>query len=175
MFDPTIFDNLKVVLEGGLYDLDAEELISVIGRVDQIDLASMSRTFGIAVKLREGKVKAELRLSSGLLDFAAELRGVSVVGAQPGAELSIEFELPADPVGIGRFDAIHRHLHQQWGSEAAIGYEERSRFTTQPAPRRTIFIATVAFQRKVDENHIADLDSLLEHIVESLELLERQV
>ncbi|KPV55085.1 periplasmic component, partial [Paenibacillus sp. A3] len=50
MFDPTIFDNLKVVLEGHLYDLDAEQTIRVIGREDFIDLASMKRIFSMRIR-----------------------------------------------------------------------------------------------------------------------------
>ncbi|MCV9888442.1 hypothetical protein [Metabacillus halosaccharovorans] len=47
MFDPTVFDNLKVVIEGYIYDMDIDEQISVTDRSDIIDLAKMSRQYSI--------------------------------------------------------------------------------------------------------------------------------
>ncbi|QNG61538.1 hypothetical protein H4O14_08705 [Bacillus sp. PAMC26568] len=41
MFDPTAFDNLKVVLEGEIYDADLEGIIEVIKRKDIVDLQQL--------------------------------------------------------------------------------------------------------------------------------------
>ncbi|MDF0725751.1 hypothetical protein PY093_03360 [Cytobacillus sp. S13-E01] len=40
MFDPTIFDNLKVVIEGEVYDLDLTGDFLVTNRSDSIDIAN---------------------------------------------------------------------------------------------------------------------------------------
>lgn len=53
MFDPTVFDNLKTVLEGAVYDLDLEGVILVINRNDLVDLAHFSRTYKITFQLQE--------------------------------------------------------------------------------------------------------------------------
>ena len=39
MFDPTAYDNLKVILEGAVYDLDLSGELKIIERNDIVDLA----------------------------------------------------------------------------------------------------------------------------------------
>jgi hypothetical protein len=56
MFDPTVFDNLKVVLEGCVYDYDLEEKIAVTGRSDIVDLATLTRTFSVRFTRRHPDV-----------------------------------------------------------------------------------------------------------------------
>ncbi|UTW70295.1 hypothetical protein KHA80_06930 [Anaerobacillus sp. HL2] len=41
MFDPTIYENLKVVIEGEVYDHDMNGRILII-QIDIVDLATMS-------------------------------------------------------------------------------------------------------------------------------------
>ncbi|UOK56770.1 hypothetical protein MGI18_18515 [Bacillus sp. OVS6] len=53
MFDPTAFDNLKVVLEGAIYDADLGGFITVIGRKDLVDLAAMSRCYQNTFQLKK--------------------------------------------------------------------------------------------------------------------------
>jgi hypothetical protein len=50
MFDPTVFDHLKTVLEGAIYDEDIAGELFVINREDFVNLALMSRTFRISFK-----------------------------------------------------------------------------------------------------------------------------
>ena len=50
MFDPTIFDNLKVVAEGAVYDLDLQGEILITNRIDQVDLATLSRYYAITFR-----------------------------------------------------------------------------------------------------------------------------
>ncbi|NUJ69854.1 hypothetical protein HUS64_21435, partial [Pseudoalteromonas sp. 2102] len=53
MFDPTIFDNLKTVVEGAVYDLDVtDELVTVVDRSDIIDLAKFTRAYALSFQLR---------------------------------------------------------------------------------------------------------------------------
>lgn len=53
MFDPTAFDNMKVVIEGALYDLDICGEIVITDRNDSFNMAKMSRTFDISFRLPE--------------------------------------------------------------------------------------------------------------------------
>ena len=63
MFDPTIFDNMKVILEGYVYDLDFAGKIVVTGRMDRIEMSTMSRTYGIRFKEQgDGECSAEVGL-----------------------------------------------------------------------------------------------------------------
>ncbi|KSU85541.1 hypothetical protein GA0061096_1808 [Fictibacillus enclensis] len=76
MFDPTIYENLKVILEGMAYDLDFEGVLKVTGRKDLVDLASMSRTYSLEVLLsgkKEKDVRAKIGLKAGLEDLADEI------------------------------------------------------------------------------------------------------
>ena len=44
MFDPTVFDNLKVAVENEFYDLDnLDRIIDITNRRDLLDMAVMSR------------------------------------------------------------------------------------------------------------------------------------
>lgn len=53
MFDPTAFDNLKVIVEGAVYDFDLHGDILVTDRKDMMDLASLSRIYHISFQLTE--------------------------------------------------------------------------------------------------------------------------
>ncbi len=73
MFDPTIYDNLKVVLEGSVYDLDLSGAVRISGRQDQIDLSTMSRLYQIEFRRLQGAALARMRLSTTLTDLSSEL------------------------------------------------------------------------------------------------------
>ncbi|MFD2673067.1 hypothetical protein [Marinicrinis sediminis] len=79
-FDPTVFDNLKVMLEGAVYDLDLNEQIEITGREDRLDIASMSRYYQLSFGLRNTEqtpkqtdFTAVISLHTGLADLAGEL------------------------------------------------------------------------------------------------------
>ncbi len=46
MYDPTIYDNLKVAFENHIYDLDnLEHKITIMNRMDRMDYAVLARDF----------------------------------------------------------------------------------------------------------------------------------
>lgn len=51
MFDPTAFDNLKVVFEGAVYDLDLSGDIQILDRKDLFDFAHYDRCYQIRYSL----------------------------------------------------------------------------------------------------------------------------
>lgn len=73
MFDPTIFDNLKVITEGAVYDLDFEGKVTVIDRSDFVDLAKMSRHYSITFKEDPGDTTASLSVIVNNHDLFSEL------------------------------------------------------------------------------------------------------
>ena len=73
MFDPTAFDNMKVVIEGALYDLDLAGKIVIIDRNDIMNIAKMSRRFDVSFTLPEARVTAMIEITSNLINLAAEL------------------------------------------------------------------------------------------------------
>ncbi|MBN3523665.1 hypothetical protein [Paenibacillus apiarius] len=174
MFDPTIFDNLKVVLEGKIYDLDQEGEWLVIGREDLIDLAGFGRTFRMRVQRPGEACIAALTLASGLADFAAELRGLRLVGEEPGARLELSFELAGDYTA--QADEMGERLASIWG-DAVIMRQER----TVPVPIRIGAASPAAddgthrivltFSQPIDERHLGELGALVKQTLDSLQRL----
>lgn len=118
MFDPTIYDNLKVVLEGSVYDLDLSGAVRISGRQDQIDLSTMSRLYQIEFRRLQGAALARMRLSTTLTDLSSELlqrKGEK----KPGCVLEIHFELPIRSVDK-ECRAIEAHLKETWGDRPNI-------------------------------------------------------
>ncbi|HEU4962992.1 MAG TPA: hypothetical protein VFV52_03895 [Bacilli bacterium] len=192
MFDPTIFDNLKVVLEGALYELDADKRALVIGREDLVDLAGMSRAFRMRLRLPEGACVAEVELTSGLLDFAAELQRLRLAEEAPGSRLQVSFRMPPDRVQA--LPAIAAHMTEVWGEVAEVRHERVSVLPVE-AEQEDVSVragseanaeeelatnpfatgeyrVTLAFRGKIDEDNIHDIELLLDHVVSTLDTME---
>ncbi|KZE82162.1 hypothetical protein [Paenibacillus elgii] len=175
MFDPTIFDNLKVVLEGHLYDLDAEQMIRVIGREDFIDLASMKRIFSMRIRRDEGCCQAEISMTSVLSDFAGERFRLIEPGERPGAKLALRLDMPLSHCEHAA--ELHRAMADRWAEEARIRHERSAEFVPDdgsgrsgggPSDEKGAYRIHIEFIRKIDESHIDDMESLLAHLVDSL-------
>lgn len=177
VFDPTIYDNLKVVFEGALYDLDRTGRILIVGREDLVDLASMSRRFAMRMeKQQDATCQAKLELSSNLVDFASELRRMRLADEVPGSRLTLSFDLPLRmAVNSG---AIDEHLRAVWGDVAAVQHERVESFAPHAGDRSDetpsgIYRITLPLAGKIDEDNIEDVVSLLDHLVLSLETIEQ--
>ncbi|WP_461480208.1 hypothetical protein [Paenibacillus sp. PvR052] len=169
MFDPTIYDNLKVVLEGHLYDMDAERKIRIVGREDLIDIAGMGRTFRMKFVLRDGRerCKTSIMLCSGLTDFAGELRGIHAVGERPGAKLEMQLEMPAELSEKRR--AVHDYVSGLWGEDWLISHERLTELSVEsdPSTYDGSYRVKMISSRKIDESHIDDMEALLEHLLQN--------
>ena len=170
MFDPTIYDNLRVVLEGALYDLDEQGRLAVTGREDLVDLATMSRTFRMAVEQPEGASRAIVELSSGLLDFAGELRQLRLANEVPGCTLDLVFLLPVLLADL--WQTLDQTLQDVWGETADIIHERVSVLGAGDVGGHYRII--MRFRGKIDEDNMDDIEPLLEHVVSTLEHLEQQ-
>lgn len=169
MFDPTIFDNLKVVFEGAMYDMDMSGTLHIVNRTDRIELSTMSRSFGMEAVLRpSGTVKGSFTLQATLADLAAEL--LSEAGKQPGCGLELAFEF-----GIEEEErdcaAAEQALRSIWGEAPSISQTIFRSYGEQPARQQSRLL--VQFARKLDERQIDDIPSLIDHLILSLENLER--
>jgi hypothetical protein len=172
MFDPTIFDNLKVSLENQLYDLDnLENRIRITGRKDLLDLAVMSREFSLFfqladVSLNSGRVTAEVHLKASLRDLAEEI--LETPGASPGCLLAVRFHTQISDVPK-QCGEIGRVLSGIWGSELAPRQTLSYVYGQEKVYQVT---AEVKFNRKINEDQMNDLPDLIDHILRSLEELE---
>lgn len=168
MFDPTIYENLKVVFEGAVYDLDLDGIIIVNRRSDLVDLATLSRSYAVRYRLKEGKCTAELCLSAELLDLAGEK--LEWRNTLPGCKLELLFSLrlrnPEEAC-----PRIARALGQVWEPNntriiqtLSVQYGEEDGICTNEI--------RVSFLRKIGEGQIDDIPELLEHTLQTLRLLE---
>ncbi|MCD1257484.1 hypothetical protein B5M42_001355 [Paenibacillus athensensis] len=174
MFDPTIYDNMKVVLEGAVYDLDMEGAILVTQRCDRIDLSSMSRHYAIEFACGpEQPSRARIELYAHLNDLAAEI--MEHPGAAPGCTMEVRFTTPVREPQRECPD-IARRLQLIWGNRPSI--EQRLSFAYAEAqaltPASYVNDIRLQFGRKVDESHIGDLPELLDCAAQSLLMLDRR-
>jgi hypothetical protein len=170
MFDPTIFDNLKVVFEGAVYDLDLNDTVHILDRMDRVELSSMSRSFGMTMKRqKDGFAEGSFMLSAALGDLAAELLGDQQ--QQPGCSLELVFVF-----GIQDMErdctAAAALIGDIWGDGPQLTQHVMMEYGQQPLQMKSKLV--VHFIKKLDERHIDDIPSLLEHLLLSLERLDKQ-
>ncbi|OZB90900.1 hypothetical protein [Paenibacillus sp. XY044] len=167
MFDPSIFDNLKVAVENQVYDLDnLDGAVRVTGRDDRMEMSVMSREFAIRfVRTGNEAVTAEIGLTASLADLAAEL--LKQKGTKPGCAVRIRFYMEVGPQGE-ECSAIQRLLEQLW-PEQPVSQTLCWRYGDEA--RRLSNTAEIRFVRKIDEDQMEDLPGLLEHVVRTLDEL----
>lgn len=184
MFDPTVYENLKVVLEGAVYDLDLAGSILVTDRQDWVNLATMSRTYRIAFRLAdaadesdplasaepsEAPLTAEAVLSTELSDLAGEI--LELPDAAPGCSLEISFRMElapgADPARL--CPDIEAALKRIWGERFEIRQTLSYEFGSAHMPSENRI--QVLFGRRFGEDVAEDLPRLVDHAVLSLQEL----
>lgn len=172
MFDPTAFDNMKVVIEGALYDLDISGEIVITDRNDSINMAKMSRRFDMTFRLPEKKVKATIELKSGLVNLAAELLPSIQSEEQAGCMLSLKFIAAKENELDIDYTAIKALLTDIWGPTRIINqsvlYDPLS---IDPAHS---LIITIEFDRLIHEDQIEDLVEMTEFIITTLKRLNEE-
>jgi len=91
MFDPTAYENLKVILEGLMYEFDFNDSIVISKRDDFVNLANLSRTFRMSFfhpKDKTEKLEGTIELSANFQQLASEWFPFK---EQPGANLEIQY------------------------------------------------------------------------------------
>lgn len=163
MYDPTIFDNLKVVVEGALYDLDRQGEIRIAGRQDLVDLAAMSRCFRLNFKLAEHDINScEVELTSELQDFAAELAKLRLVEAvAPGCHLLLRFRFANMQPGEHEMQAVERLLNDLWAQSLRIIHTTSSAHVLQTGrfESNPVYSVEMQFLNKLDEDQMEELQA----------------
>ncbi|WP_169082132.1 hypothetical protein [Paenibacillus sp. PL91] len=170
MFDPTVFENLKVAFENQIYDLDTlDRKVDIINRVDRLELAVMSREFALQFTLAgRSEVSAEIQLTATLKDLAAEL-------------LELKGETPACTLRLRFYMQVHQVEEQCKQAEQAI----QRIWEPEIAPTQTISylfgaespsysnVIELGFNRKISEEQMDDIPELTQHVLQTLaKLLE---
>jgi len=173
MFDPTIYENIKVVLEGEIYDVDLSGKILVTMRKDLIDLATMSRKFVIQFRLLDSvkEIYAEINLIANTEDLANEILERDVMNS--GCEIIIKFyTVVAD--SENECKKIDNKLSTIWDNRPEItqrlSYNYIQNENNRPELLNEI---SLNFGRKIDEENISDIHNLVEYTIKSLKELSK--
>ena len=170
MFDPTVFDNLKVAIENEFYDLDnLDRIIDITGRKDLLDMAVMSREFSLFFRLaKDRRVEAELVLDTSLRDLAAEL--LEQPGEKPACGLCFRFYLEISGEEANAIcREIERCIIDIWlPDEKPVQTLSRIHGDDSGRCRNVV---ELRFGRRIGEEQIDDLPELAKHAVMTLEAL----
>ncbi|EJR56121.1 hypothetical protein IIM_01213 [Bacillus cereus VD107] len=170
MFDPTAFENLKVIVEGAVYDFDLHGDILVTDRKDVMDLASLSRMYSISFQLTETfktMVEATFSLSVDAKNLSGEI--LEVPQFIPGCEMKLEFSFEMEHPEIGCKE-IETLLHSIWGKERMITQKISYEYNKQAISYHNK--VEVLFQKAITEDHVDDLIAVISHMIETVRTIQ---
>lgn len=169
MFDPTAFDNMKVVIEGALYDFDLDGEIIITDRNDWMNLAKMSRSFDVSFQLPEKMPTAKLEMESSLMNLAAELLPESIQQKQSGCHVKLYFFLEEDSIDRD-FKEIDRILISIWGETRK--FTQIVQYNRLNGPDYRKITITVEFERLIDEEQMENLVEMIDFMISTLHQLQ---
>jgi hypothetical protein len=174
LFDPTAFDNMKVVLEGAVYDRDLLGDILVVKRDDLVNLATLSRHFMMEFQLKESqlqkKVSGGIRLYASLENLSSELLTSHLNEQSNGSTVEI-FIVCSEKLEKEQADQIFNGLEDIWGKQRTIQWTTSATKTnTNDQSFSSTF--TISFDRLVKEEQMDDLVDMIEYLIQSLRLSE---
>ena len=172
MFDPTIFDNLKVVIEGAVYDLDSVGVILVTNRSDQVELATMSRYYAIQFREQysDGESMAEVQLFAETEDLVAEI--FEMEDRFTGCRLKIRFDTSViNPEQD--CPQIKSLLEEIWENNPKIVQQITFTYEDEEEPQLYRNQITLDFGRKINEQQIEDMGTFIDHVLHSLQRINQ--
>jgi hypothetical protein len=170
VFDPTIYDNLKVVLEGEIYDRDLDGHIQIVDRSDLVDLAVMSRMFIMRFQLPNYQDSiVEIKLHASAEDLTGEI--VEANNLAIGCRLHIGYRIRANGdyfAAEARSQLIRQHLFNIWGNDMTISQELC--FFPSKLKEDQVYECrnSIEFGRKITEDQIDDIPRLVDHLILTL-------
>jgi ASC-1-like (ASCH) protein len=169
MFDPTAFENMKVVLEGAVYDLDLTGDISIIDRNDYINTAKLSRKYELSFKAENSSgVSAGIILEAELENLAAELLPVSRLEQQAGCWIRLLFSFEHQD-NIIDYEKIQKVVSEIWG----IGRKIKQTVNFYPLQKEKMKSeVTIDFGRLVREDQIEDLTEMIDIMITTCEQIQ---
>jgi hypothetical protein len=172
MFDPTAYENLKVVIEGAVYDKDLNGEIYVTDRQDLINLATLARRYEISF-INHGataqRVTATWMLEARLENLAAELLESALSEKRAGCHVSVKFTC-IHSNDLSYYQKINAILKEIWGTNRQI--DQRIQLNPFDMKKDITNEITICFNRLIYENQIQDLTSMIDFIIQSLRALE---
>lgn len=170
MYDPTIFENVKVAFENHVYDLDnIDQKITIKNRMDRMDLAVLARDFAIQFKVVGlQNITAEIILTASLKDLAGEL--LEMPGEDPGCVLCLRFMKHVQHVK-NQCNQIEKSLNSIW--EDDIELTQTLSFEYGQDPSNYLNNIELKFKEKINEAHMEDIPGFLYHVLKTVEVLDR--
>ncbi|NIK80447.1 hypothetical protein FHS15_005637 [Paenibacillus castaneae] len=169
MFDPTVFENLKVAFENQLYDLDTlDRKLDIINRIDRLDMAVLSRELVLQFTLAGHKdVSAEIHLTASLKELASEI--LELEGGAPACSLRLRFHMQVEDMPA-QCKNIERILQRIWVPEIQPTQKISYLFGEEPP----VYSNTIEldFNRKISEEQMDDIPELIKHMLQTLKELE---
>ncbi|MCM3705797.1 MULTISPECIES: hypothetical protein [Cytobacillus] len=173
MFDPTAFENMKVVMEGGFYDRDLGGEIRIVDRNDIINSAKMCRTYDITftdhAKEMAG-IYCIFTMEAGLDNLAAELLPQRKTEMLAGCRISVNFKVKHQR-DHKKFEEIREVLEQIWGSGRHI--EQTVKYSPENRQSLAETETSISFNRLVQEEQIDDLNEMINYMTASLDALRK--
>jgi len=166
MFDPTAFDNIKVVLEGSIYDLDLAGDIIITNRNDLINIGKMDRTYNITYQLPSpnvitGDIQAQVEINSTLDEIYNEWHRKK---EWFGCTLTVTFQVKRylDDLAEKR---LMKLFHQQYRDNPII------KITTVKQNQELMYLSEFQLKRYMGEHQVDDLKTFIGQSVQMLHLL----
>ena len=171
MFDPTIFDNLKVVLEGHIYELDFSNQLKVTNRKDAVDIATMSREFIMefqTVNNTEPYPFAEIKLTAKIEDFVKEM----IYGEEEksGCEITVNLYTKVNNIEDDP-NQIKTHLNKIWKGRPLITQQLSFYYENEKSKLNKV---NLDFNRKINEDQVNDIPNIVDISQESLEWINHR-
>jgi len=168
LYDPTIFENLKVAFENHVYDLDnVDHKITITNRIDRMDFSVLTRDFAIQFTLvNQPNITAEIVLEASVKELAGEI--LEMPGQNLGCSLVIRFRKQMQDVAT-QCKQIEKALNAIWKNDIQLTQTLSFKFE-QEAPSY-LDIIEVNFKEKITEQHMRDIADFLDSVLEALDVL----
>ncbi|RFU61694.1 hypothetical protein [Bacillus sp. V59.32b] len=171
MFDPTAFENMKVVLEGAIYDKELDGKATVTNRKDLVNLSTLSRQYEIEISLPDHLTcRSSILLEATIENLASELLERES-DSQSGSAVTVRFTWPCR---MDEKEAVQLigSLETIWGKERIIDVSSTVQYSKAGGSHASYTVASVSFGRLVKEEQMDDLLMMTDYMVDSLEMLE---
>lgn len=169
MFDPTAFENMRMVLEGQIYDKDLEGDLNILDRNDLFNSSKLAREYTISMSLKDQKnAKLTLVLTADVKNLASELLELPNSNSAMGATIKIQLNLRH----INKqeiYISINRLLKELWGDGVKIVQEVRSNPLQSDKIIRNHIV--IDFNRVVNEDQLEDLLTMVDYMEDTLRQL----
>ncbi|MDW0117643.1 hypothetical protein QTL97_11905 [Sporosarcina thermotolerans] len=168
MYDPTVFENLKVAFENKIYDLDTiDREVTIRNRSDLMDFATLTRKLSIQFTLLHQKdVSAEVVLQTSLQDLADEI--LETPDKDPGCSLTLHFTKSVQQVDE-QCRQIEEALNVIWENDIKV--TQTLSFEYGDESPGYLNLIEVKFNTKINEEHMQEIPDFLHSVLLTLGVL----